>query len=169
MKCFIICVSLLTSAPAVAQQVEQVGANLETQAMLERVDLAGQWVSSTLEKLANNMGTTVEYLWPTFVRRVFITGIVQVLSGFLILLASILLRKHLSKTRDSLNDGWQKSGRGKPGDWAAGACGVETISIGVILAGVFIAIWLTAIGTISMVAPEPEALKDIATAISQLK
>ena len=76
MLTLIIALSLSTPAPEQGQ----------TDRVLERVDGASQYVSSALETVAEKLGTTIEYLWPAYVRRVKVRSAIGVLGGIVGLL-----------------------------------------------------------------------------------
>lgn len=168
MRGLIIYLSLFIAVPAFADGSDSTGeVNQETQAVLERVDAAGEWVSTTLGTLADKLGTTVEYLWPTFVKEVFVTGLVYVLCGVLSLIAGILFCLFLLQLRDKLNSSYQKSR--VCGDWSDGACASQAFAFIFLLSGLILFISLSAVGLISVAAPEPEALKNISEAVRNLK
>lgn len=130
--------------------------------VLDRVDAAGQWVSTTLEKVAEKLGTTVEYLWPTYVRRVIIGSLAMILGGVLSLLVGIVLGKVFFarvKYLENLNDGCTDD--------------EETFYTIFgwlfILVGVILGICLVCCGIPDLIAPEPQALRDIAEAVRMLK
>ena len=163
MYALIISMSLL-SATATQDKPE---VNVETQAVLERVDSAGAWVSASLDQLASKLGTTVEYLWPTFVKNIFVTGLMEVISGTLALIISCILSFLLIRLRNKIIHDWQEN-RGREG-WPESACFVQVISFTLLIVGTIMFIAFLFNGIVSMVAPEPEALQNIAKAIGQLK
>jgi len=169
MRTIIISLFLFISIPAFAQKNTSTNgeANATAQAVLERVDSAGEWMNSTFEKLADKMGVTGEYLWPTFVKEVFVTGVIYVSIGVLSFIFGIAFCLFLLRLRDRLILDWQEN-RKKEG-WPDGACAAQIFALVILFAGfIFLASFSTP-GIISMVAPEPEALQNITRAIGQLR
>ncbi len=165
MKHLIILGILILSTPVLAGQEKQ--ATPDTQAILERVDSAGEFVSSTLTTLAERLGTTVEYLWPTFVKEVYITGLARAMCGSLILLFSIIVSIFLLRLRNKLNYDWREVRR--MASWSEGAVAAQVFAIVIPVIGIIAFSGLIVSGTVNMIAPEPQALKNISRAVGNLK
>jgi len=165
MKSFIICIFMLFPVSVLSAQPEATQPTVDptTQAVLERVDTAGEWVSTTLAMLADKMGTTVEYLWPTFVKKIFITGVSQVFGGIMALIASIVLCVYLRKIGIKI----KAQAQDESDHDSAGFC--TFFSIVFLITGFVAMIIFVKFGVINMVAPEPEALNNIVAAIRQLR
>lgn len=166
MHALIISLSIL-SGTANPEGGEPAKISAETQVVLERVDSAGEWVSPTLEKLADKLGTTVDHLWPTFVREVYITGFMNIVSGIIVLVFGIILCLFLRRLRDRLIKEHQEGGRRDY--WPEGAVVSQIVAFTCLLVGFIIFACMLVPGVISMVAPEPEALHNITNAIGRLK
>ena len=127
--------------------------------ILERVDSTGQWISSTLDKLADKLGVTVSYLWPAYVRRVQVSGASTLFLGLFFISFGIilfnLLQKH-SKKETASEDG-------------AEACVVFSwLSLVIFtVAGFLVTICNDSIS--NLIAPEPEALRLLVDSVKDLR
>ena len=119
----------------------------------------GQWISTTLDKLADKLGVTVSYLWPTYVRRVQVSGASILFLGLFFISFGItlfnLLQKH-SKKETTSRDG-------------AEACAVFSwVSLVVFtVTGFLVAICNDGIS--NLVSPEPEALRLLVDSVKDLR
>ena len=123
--------------------------------VLKRVDAAGQWASDTLGQLATKLGTTVDYLWPTYVRQVMAEGARLVGAGVLLIFLGVFAFAVLRKTVKNCDDK------------GTAEC-ASFFSWALLMALVFIGSWVASSGVISIVAPEPEALHNIVSSIQSL-
>ena len=162
MKSIIVGMALLCSSVALAD--EQPAPTQSVDKVLQRVDAAGQWVSSTLEQLADKLGTTVSYLWPTYVRRVVAEGARLVGLGlFLWLLGTVfcvVLRK-ISK--------YYRFGKGKSesdAEFNAGA--TAFFSWALLISLLIVGGIVISNGIVDLVAPEPQALENLVNSVRSL-
>ena len=157
---FLICVIFMavsSTATAVDTQQENVDK------VLERVDAAGQWFSATLEKLADKLGTTVAYLWPTYVKQVMADGIRTAVMGlFLIALGMSIYILFQRKAKDI-----RTRDRHSSDEEAAQAYTVFSYIL--LFALLVIGVYVASSSIPDIVAPEPVALKNIVDAVKQLK
>jgi hypothetical protein len=162
MKLIIISMVLLCSSVALAD--ENPAPTQATDKILERVDAAGQWVSTTLEQLADKLGTTVSYLWPTYVRRVVAEGASLVGLGlFLWLLGAVFCAVLRMVSR------YFRFGKGKgenDSEFNAGASAFFSWALLVVLliaGGIVISN-----GIVDFVAPEPQALENLVNSVRSM-
>lgn len=159
MKTLLCCVFLAISSSAMAEDKDPV----QQQSMdkvLERVDAAGQWVSATLEKLADKLGTTVSYLWPTYVKQVMAEGAKTVGTGlFLLALGIFFYLKFQRRAKIIISEDARDTDAG----------GYVVFSYVLLLALSIIGVCVAAGGVVDLVAPEPTALKNIVEAVKGLR
>jgi hypothetical protein len=70
-----------------------------TDKVLQRADKVGEWVSTTLTTLADKLGTSVELLWPAFVREQLASGIGLLVGAAMILAFGLSVFWYLGKCR----------------------------------------------------------------------
>ena len=117
--------------------------------VLARVDKAGEFLSTSLTALAQKLGVTVEYLWPTFIKEQMCSGVGLLLGGTVAIVLGIfvliLLRKDAIKRFDN-----------------------SSYALGVFLFAVCTAIGIALLtnGLTHIIAPEPAALRAIGEIMS---
>lgn len=170
MRALIIGLSLLIAVPVLAQeQTSSSEVNPETQAVLERVDSAGEWVSTTLGALADKLGTTVEYLWPTFVKEVIAENAGLLGKGLFLWVLAAVFFVILTKIKD-WGTKYRKLLKGEDANFADAVMWVSAFCRWALL--LILLIWggfKVFDGAVGMIAPEPQALQNIAEAINTLK
>jgi hypothetical protein len=118
--------------------------------VLERVDKVGAFLADSLSVLAQKLGVTVEYLWPTFVKEQIAFGVALCVGGaFAIGIGTFLfltLKHYAAKARDD---------------------GFLALGIIFLVIGCSIGVGLIAHGIIHISAPEPEALRSIGDFIAR--
>ena len=167
MRTLIISLSLFIATPILAQEKTSSEVSPETQAVLERVDSAGEWIGTTLGTLADKLGTTVEYLWPTFVKQVVAENAGLLGKGLFLWVLAAVFFVLLTRVRDW---GAEHSSNKPDEDFpdAARYC-AAFFRWGVLLIFLIWGGFKAFDGAVGMIAPEPQALQNISLAIKNLK
>lgn len=159
MKTLLCCAVLAISSLAMAEDKDPVQQQ-SVDKVLERVDAAGQWVSATLEKLADKLGTTVSYLWPTYIKQVMAEGAKTIATGLFLLALGVFFYLKLQRRAKAIIS---EDAR----DTDAG--GYVVFSYVLLLALSITGVCVASGGVVDLVAPEPTALKNIVEAVRGLR
>jgi hypothetical protein len=92
-------VLMLSSITVSAAEPTTATATDTTTQVLQRADKVGEWVSITLTNLADKLGTSVELLWPAFVREQLAEGIGMLVGAFVLLAFGLSAFWYLGKCR----------------------------------------------------------------------
>jgi hypothetical protein len=127
--------------------------------ILERADAVGTWIANALDSLAQKLGTTVEYLWPTFVREQFSFGLSLAVGAVLFIALAITINTVFRKRALAAYE------RGD-GDASAGYTAFSWI---LLLIGMITGIVMIIHAIPYLVAPEPAALREIANTLRNFR
>lgn len=122
--------------------------------VLARVDSAGEWLTNTLTRLAESLGTTIEYLWPMYIKEVVAHGVRSMFLGVFFCVFGVILSKAMNRL----------SKRTEKDPEFPAFFGWVALIIGIILSACYISSGIT-----EVIAPEPQALSNLTEAIRRLK